>query len=72
MRYITLGIQPSNVGSSPGKALLKQLKLLPFKLVAVGDNDPAGEKFARKLNGFVSPVDVDEMSTENLKNFCYG
>lgn len=57
------------LGSSPGKALLKQLKLLPFKLVAVGDNDPAGEKFARKLNGFVSPVDVDEMSTENLKNF---
>ncbi|AXC41403.1 DNA primase [Salmonella phage S147] len=57
------------LGSSPSKALLKQLKLQPFKVVAVGDNDSAGEKFARKLNGFVSPVDVDEMSTENLKNF---
>lgn len=57
------------LGSSPGKALLAQLKLLRCKLVAVGDNDSAGEKFAKKLNGFVSPVDVDEMTTEDLKDF---
>lgn len=49
----------------------QQLDLLPYKFVAVGDNDDAGRKFARNLGGVTSPCDLDEMNPNELLNFVY-
>ena len=43
-----------------------QLCLLRRRLVGIGDNDDAGRKFARSLNGFVSPIDLDEMADKDI------
>lgn len=46
---------------------LNQLNLLRRPYTAIGDNDDAGKKFARKLGGFVSPRDLDEMSDKEVE-----
>lgn len=44
-----------------------QLGLLRRQLVGIGDNDDAGRKFARALEGFTSPTDLDEMTDDAVK-----
>lgn len=46
---------------------LNQLNLLHRPYLAIGDNDAAGQKFARKLGGIVSPIDLDEMTDEAVE-----
>lgn len=50
------------------------------RVVFVGDNDKAGEKFAKSMGGVTSPLDLDEMSPSELQafvkevlngNYCY-
>lgn len=49
------------------KRHMSQLSLVRRTLVAIGDNDEAGMKFARKLGGFVSPTDLDEMPDDEVR-----
>jgi DNA primase len=65
----SLGVPAMALMGSETKRHQEQLRLLPYKFVAIGDNDDAGRKFARNLGGVVSPVDLDEMSREDLSNF---
>jgi DNA primase len=52
---------------SETKHHITQLLLMGRRFVGVGDNDPAGEKFARALGGFTSPRDLDEMTDEEVE-----
>jgi hypothetical protein len=41
------------------------------KLISIGDNDPAGEKFVRRVGyGCTSPVDLDEMDVNDVRDLC--
>lgn len=62
-----LGYAAVSLMGSETKHHRNQLAFLRRKLIAVGDNDPAGQKFARSLGGFVSPRDLDEMTDDEVK-----
>ena len=65
----SLGFPAMALMGSETKRHESQLSLLPYKFVAIGDNDDAGRKFARSLGGTTSPVDLDEMDTYELTKF---
>lgn len=61
-----LGLPAVALMGSEVKRHKSQLLLMRRPFVGVGDNDDAGRKFARQLNGFTSPRDLDEMSDEEV------
>lgn len=61
-----LGFPAVALMGSETKRHLTQLKLLGRPYVGIGDNDKAGMAFAKALNGFVSPTDLDEMTDEAI------
>ena len=57
--------------STPDKSTLAWLRSLPYKLVALGDNDPAGEKLVRTIGcGRTTQQDLDEMDPVDVNNLC--
>lgn len=64
-----LGFNAVAVLTSTPKRLKPWFRILKatWKLVAIGDADPAGEKLVRMVgNGFTSPKDLDEMSDQEI------
>lgn len=67
-----LGFASVALMGSEVKRHRNQLSLLRRQFVGVGDNDEAGERFARQLGGFVSPTDLDEMSDNEVLELLNG
>lgn len=63
----SLGHAAISMMGSETKQHRTQLRLLRREYIGIGDPDAAGEKFARALNGFTSPLDLDEMSDEAVE-----
>lgn len=61
-----LGFPAVALMGSEVKRHRNQLSLLRRPLIGIGDNDDAGRKFARALNGFTSPIDLDEMQDADI------
>lgn len=58
------------LGSDLPPGLLQQMRLLPYEWVCAGDDDKAGLKFSRTFRrGFVSP-DLDELTTDEVKQLA--
>lgn len=65
----TLGYSAIAVLTSTPKRLKPWFRLLraTMDLVAIGDNDPAGQKLVNTVKrGFLSPVDLDEMNDRDV------
>lgn len=65
----SLGLNAIAVFTSTPKPLKGWFSLLKkrFNLVAVGDNDQAGQKLVNAVGtGFLSPIDLDEMTNEEV------
>lgn len=61
----TLGSDPKRL--RPWFGIIEQTR----PLIGIGDNDPAGEKFVRRVGyGTTSPTDLDEMGTEDVRVLC--
>ncbi len=55
------------------KPWFRILRAQGWNLVAIGDNDPAGQKLVNTLkSGFLSPVDLDEMKDEDILSLLRG
>ena len=68
-----LGYTALHVSAVSYKYLRPQLQLTRRPFCAIGDADEEGAQFARRYNGFQSPVDVDEMSDEDVhRMLTYG
>ncbi len=67
-----LGLAAIALMGSETKQHMSQLSLMGRPYIGIGDNDPAGERFARKLNGFTSPIDLDEMTDEEVRRLVNG
>lgn len=61
-----LGFSAVALMGSETKRHISQLNLLRRPYVGIGDNDEAGQKFAKALKGFVSPLDLDEMLDQEV------
>lgn len=64
-----LGFNAVAVLTSTPKRLKPWFRIMKatWNLVAIGDNDPAGEKLVRMVgNGFTSPKDLDEMTDQEV------
>jgi len=66
-----LGFASIALMGSETRQHLSQLNLMRRRYVGIGDNDAAGEKFARNLKGFTSPRDLDEMSDQEVLDLLY-
>ena len=63
-----LGFTSLHVSNIPPKVLKAQLRLMCRPYIAIGDNDDEGRQFVRRHGGFTSPLDVDEMSDQDILN----
>lgn len=61
-----LGYTALHVSAVSYKYLRPQLRLTGRPFRGIGDADEEGAQFAGRYNGFQSPVDVDEMSDEDV------
>lgn len=63
----SLGLNSWSVlGSNVSKVLYQQLSLLPYRFVCLGDDDKAGEDFARTFSLGTTSKDLDELDRESL------
>lgn len=54
------------LGATP-KPMRQWLSLMPYNLIAIGDNDKAGEKLVGMFGGFTLDKDLDEYTLEELR-----
>lgn len=66
-----LGYTSLHVSNVNPMALLHQLYLTGRPYFAVGDADEEGAQFVRRFGGFQSPVDVDEMTDDDVHTMVY-
>lgn len=67
-----LGLNAIAVLCNNPKGMMQQLRLLPYRFIAIGDNDKAGQKLVSTVGeGVCFERDVDEYSLGELKKMIY-